>query len=98
MDLSEAIEIAEEYGIGSAVSAGLEERNDKPIFVAVVVADGTLKEVSVEWLDLVGSISAHPARVPVVLRSRTATARRPRRPRSSKEDGPSRMPGTASLK
>jgi uncharacterized membrane protein YkoI len=48
MDLSEAIAIAEEFGIGSAVSAGLEERNGKPIFVVVVVADGTLKEVSVE--------------------------------------------------
>jgi uncharacterized membrane protein YkoI len=48
MDLSEAIAIAEEYGVGSAVSAGLEEQNGKPIFVVVVVADGKLKEVSVE--------------------------------------------------
>src|SRR3984957_20432775 len=47
MDLSEAIAIAEEYGVGSAVSAGLEEQNGKPIFVVVVVADGRLKEVSV---------------------------------------------------
>jgi uncharacterized membrane protein YkoI len=48
MDLSEAIAIAEEYGVGSAVSAGLEEQNGKPIFVVAVVADGALKEVSVE--------------------------------------------------
>jgi uncharacterized membrane protein YkoI len=48
MDLSDAIAIAEEYGVGSAVSAGLEEQNGKPIFVVVVVADGTLKEVLVE--------------------------------------------------
>jgi uncharacterized membrane protein YkoI len=48
MALSEAIAIAEEYGVGSAVSAGLEQKNGKPIFVVVVVADGTLKEVSVE--------------------------------------------------
>jgi uncharacterized membrane protein YkoI len=48
MDLSEAIAIAEEYGVGSVVSAGLEEQNGKPIFVVVVVADGTLKEVSVK--------------------------------------------------
>jgi uncharacterized membrane protein YkoI len=48
MGLSEAIEIAEEYGVGSAVSAGLEQQNGKPIFVVVVVADGILKEVSVE--------------------------------------------------
>jgi uncharacterized membrane protein YkoI len=48
MDLSEAIAIAEEYGVGTAVSAGLEQQNGKPIFVVVVAADGTFKEVSVE--------------------------------------------------
>jgi uncharacterized membrane protein YkoI len=48
MDLSEAIAVAEEYGVGSAISAGLEERNGKTIFVVVVVADGKLKEVAVE--------------------------------------------------
>jgi uncharacterized membrane protein YkoI len=48
MDLSEAIAIAEEYGVGNVVSAGLEEQKGKSIFVVVVVADGTLKEVSVE--------------------------------------------------
>jgi uncharacterized membrane protein YkoI len=48
MDLAEAIAIAEEYGVGSAVSAGLDDQNGKPVFVVVVVADGRLKEVSVE--------------------------------------------------
>jgi uncharacterized membrane protein YkoI len=48
MGLSEAIAIAEEYGGGSAVSAGLEERNGKQIFVVVVIVDGKLKEVAVE--------------------------------------------------
>jgi uncharacterized membrane protein YkoI len=49
MDLSEAIAIAEEYGVWSAVSAGLEERNGKAIIVVVVVVvDGTLREVAVE--------------------------------------------------
>jgi uncharacterized membrane protein YkoI len=48
MDLSEAIAIAEEYGAGSVVSAGLEERNGNPIFVVLVAAEGALKEVSVE--------------------------------------------------
>jgi uncharacterized membrane protein YkoI len=48
MDLSEAIAIAEEYGGESVVSAGLEEQHGKPIFVVVVVADGKLREVSVE--------------------------------------------------
>jgi uncharacterized membrane protein YkoI len=48
MDLVEAIAIAEEYGVGSAVSAGLGNRNGKPIFEVLVVADGKLKEVSIE--------------------------------------------------
>jgi hypothetical protein len=48
VDLSEAIAIAEEYGAGSVVSAGLEEQDGKPIFVVLVVAGGALKEVSVE--------------------------------------------------
>jgi uncharacterized membrane protein YkoI len=48
MDLSEAISIAEQYGAGSAVGAGLEEQKGRPIFVVEVVADGRLKEVSVE--------------------------------------------------
>jgi uncharacterized membrane protein YkoI len=52
MDLSEAIAIAEAHGVGSAVGAGLEERNGKPIFVVVVIADGKVKEVAVE----IGSI------------------------------------------
>jgi uncharacterized membrane protein YkoI len=50
MDLSQAIAIAEKYGGGSVLSAGLEEQHGKPIFVVVVVADGALKEVSVEML------------------------------------------------
>lgn len=48
MNLSEAIAIAEQYGIGSAVSAGLEERNGKLIFVVLVATDDTLNEVIVE--------------------------------------------------
>jgi len=50
MDLSEAIAIAEEYGVGSAVSAGLGRRNGKPIFEVLVVADGKLREVAVEMV------------------------------------------------
>jgi uncharacterized membrane protein YkoI len=48
MNLSEAIAIAEQYGVGSAVSAGLENRNDKLIFVIAVATDDTLNEVMVE--------------------------------------------------
>jgi uncharacterized membrane protein YkoI len=48
MDLSEAIAVAEEYGVGSAISAGLEERKGKTIFVVVVITDRTLREVAVE--------------------------------------------------
>jgi uncharacterized membrane protein YkoI len=56
MGLAEAIAIAEEYGVGSAVSAGLEERNGRPVFVVLVVADRKLKEVSVE---MAGEPSLH---------------------------------------
>jgi len=56
MGLAEAIAIAEEYGVGSAVSAGLEERNGRPVFVVLVVADRKLKEVSVE---MAGKPSLH---------------------------------------
>jgi uncharacterized membrane protein YkoI len=48
MDLSEAIAVAEEYGVGSAISAGLEERRGKTIFVVVVITDRTLREVAVD--------------------------------------------------
>jgi uncharacterized membrane protein YkoI len=48
MNLPEAIAIAEQYGIGSAISAGLEERNGKLIFVVMVATDDTLNEVMVE--------------------------------------------------
>jgi uncharacterized membrane protein YkoI len=47
MNLSEAIAIAEQYGIGSAVSAGLEERNGKLIFVVAVATGDSLNEVMV---------------------------------------------------
>jgi uncharacterized membrane protein YkoI len=47
MNLSEAIAIAEQYGIGTAVSAGLEERNGKLIFVVAVATGDTLNEVMV---------------------------------------------------
>jgi len=50
MDLSEAVAVAEEYGMGSAISAGLEERNGKTIFVVVLVVDGRLREVAVEMV------------------------------------------------
>ena len=48
MDLADAIAVAEEYGVGSAISAGLEERKGKTIFVVVVLSDHTLREVAVE--------------------------------------------------
>jgi uncharacterized membrane protein YkoI len=48
MSLSEAIAIAEQYGVGSAVSAGLEDRNGKLIFAVAVATDDTLNEVMVE--------------------------------------------------
>jgi hypothetical protein len=48
MNLLDAIAIAEQYGIGSAVSAGLEERNGKLIFVVLVATDDALNEVMVE--------------------------------------------------
>ena len=48
MDLADAIAVGEEYGVGSAISAGLEERKGKTIFVVVVLSDHTLREVAVE--------------------------------------------------
>jgi uncharacterized membrane protein YkoI len=48
MNLSEAIAIAEQYGVGSAVGAGLEDRNGKLIFVVMVATDDSLNEVMVE--------------------------------------------------
>jgi uncharacterized membrane protein YkoI len=48
IDLSDVVSIAEKYGSGKAVSAGLEEENGKLIFLVVVVTDGSLKQISVD--------------------------------------------------
>lgn len=48
MDLSETIAIAERYGSGKAVSAGLQQDGAKLKLLVVVVSEGALKEVSVE--------------------------------------------------
>jgi uncharacterized membrane protein YkoI len=48
IDLSDVVPIAEKYGSGKAVSAGLEEENGKLIFLVVVVTDGSLKQISVD--------------------------------------------------
>jgi uncharacterized membrane protein YkoI len=49
IDLSDVVPIAEAYGSGKAVSVGLDEENGKVIFlVVVVVADGSLKQISVD--------------------------------------------------
>jgi uncharacterized membrane protein YkoI len=48
MDLSEAIAIAEQYGSGKAVSAGLQHDGAKLVLPVVIVSEGSLKEVSVE--------------------------------------------------
>jgi len=47
IDLSD-VPIAEEYGDGKAVSAGLEEANGRLVFLVVLVADGSLKQISVD--------------------------------------------------
>ncbi|UZE50186.1 PepSY domain-containing protein [Rhodopseudomonas sp. P2A-2r] len=46
--LSETMEIAEQYGVGKAVSAGLEYAQGRLVFLVVIVSDGALKEVSVD--------------------------------------------------
>lgn len=46
--LSEAIEIAEQYGAGKAIGAGLQYADGRLIFLVVVVSGGALKEVSVD--------------------------------------------------
>ena len=46
--LSDAVEIAEKYAFGRAVSGGLAEADGGLIFLVVVVADGRLKEVSID--------------------------------------------------
>lgn len=48
IDLSDVVPIAEKYGSGKAVSAGLEEENGRLIFLVVLVADGSLKQISVD--------------------------------------------------
>jgi uncharacterized membrane protein YkoI len=48
IDLSDVVPIAEAYGSGKAVSAGLEEENGKLVFLVVVVTDGSLKQISVD--------------------------------------------------
>jgi uncharacterized membrane protein YkoI len=48
MKLSEAVMIAEKLGGGRAISAGLHRDEDRLVFVVVVVADGTLKEITVQ--------------------------------------------------
>jgi uncharacterized membrane protein YkoI len=61
MDLSEAIAIAEQYGSGKAVSAGLQHDGAKLILPVVIVSEGTLKEVSVEP----GEQRSRPRKAPV---------------------------------
>ena len=48
IDLSETIAIAEQYGSGKAVSAGLRHNGAKLVLLVVVVSEGSLKEISVE--------------------------------------------------
>ncbi len=48
IDLSDATKIAEQYGSGKAVSAGLEEENGKLSFLVVIVKDGSLKQISID--------------------------------------------------
>jgi hypothetical protein len=46
--LSETIAIAEQYGSGKAVSAGLQHNGAKLVLLVVVLSEGSLKEISVE--------------------------------------------------
>jgi uncharacterized membrane protein YkoI len=46
--LSETIEIAEQYGVGKAIGAGLNYVHGRLVFLVVVVSDGALKEISVD--------------------------------------------------
>lgn len=47
IDLSDVVSIAESYGSGKAVSAGLDQENGKLIFLVVLVTDGLLRQISV---------------------------------------------------
>lgn len=46
--LSETIAVAEQYGSGKAVSAGLQHNGAKLVLLVVIVSEGSLKEISVE--------------------------------------------------
>lgn len=46
--LSETIAVAEQYGSGKAVSAGLQHNGTKLILLVVVLSEGSLKEIAVE--------------------------------------------------
>ena len=46
--LSETIAIAEQYGSGKTVSAGLQYNGAKLVLLVVVVSEGSLKEISIE--------------------------------------------------
>jgi uncharacterized membrane protein YkoI len=48
IDLSDVVPIAEKHGLGKAVSVGLEQENGRLIFLVVLVADGSLKQISVD--------------------------------------------------
>ena len=48
INLSDAVEIAEKYAFGKAVSGGLAEADGELIFLVVVVANGRLKEVTID--------------------------------------------------
>jgi uncharacterized membrane protein YkoI len=67
MPLTEAIGIAEKYGAGRAVSAGLHITDGRLVIVVDVVSDGALKEIQVE-----------PDKRPARQRSRDGRQRSPR--------------------
>lgn len=48
LDLSDVVPIAEQYGVGKAVSAGLGEDDGRLVFLVVLVVDGSLKLVSLD--------------------------------------------------
>ena len=48
IDLSDVVPIAEKYGNGKALSVGLEQENGRLIFLVVLVADGTLRQISLD--------------------------------------------------
>jgi uncharacterized membrane protein YkoI len=48
IDLSESIAIAEQYGSGKTVSAGLQLDGAKLVLTVVVVSEGSLKEIAIE--------------------------------------------------